>query len=107
MLPAHERFEADGAARSQIDNRLVLESELAGFECATQVRLELQAAYDVGAQVRLEDAEPRFAAAFGGVHGNVGLAEEFLYPIRFRTGGDADARGDKDLGGRQHDRCSE
>ncbi len=42
-VPAHQGFDAEDRPGAEIDDRLVLEIELAGFEAATDIGLQLEA----------------------------------------------------------------
>ena len=102
MVPAHEGLDGDGLAGGEIDDRLVLDDELALLDRALELGLEAVAADDRVAHRGREDREAALAALLGVVHGDVGVAQQLLgVRVRVAARGDADAEADVDAAPRR------
>ena len=78
MGPAHQRFKADDSPAAEIDFGLVMENQLAGSQCAPQVGFDLQSGDGALPHGGIEDRKTRLAGSFGGVHGDIGVAQNFF-----------------------------
>ena len=77
MVPAHERLDGDGLAGGEVDDRLVLDDELALLDRALELGLEVVAADDrVAHRRRRRRAKRRLAGLLGLVHRHVGVADQ-------------------------------
>jgi hypothetical protein len=74
---AHERFDAEYLAGTEVDDGLVVQAELAKSDGADGIVFEGGAADEVVVDVRVEALVLALPAAFGHVHRKVGLTEEF------------------------------
>ena len=92
MPPARQRLEAGDASRGEVDDRLVVELELAARDGAAQARRDLQARDDRGPHPLLVLDVGAAAAALGPVHRHVGVPEHLLRLVAAPA--DADARAD-------------
>ena len=97
MLPANEGFRTDDLARLELDDRLVVDDELLPLDGPPQLRLHPQARHNSVVHGRLEDLETGLALGLGGVHRDVGVAQQFARSIAVPANGDADAGADIDL----------
>jgi len=92
VLPAHERLDADDAARAQLDLRLVVQDELLAVERAREVPEQREARRRVGVARGVVVGGAR-AAALGLVHRDVRALHERVGIRRVRgEPGDPDAR---------------
>src|SRR5438270_6841774 len=78
VVPAEQRLDRDRAAALELDDRLVVEDELALLEGAGELGAVLEAAADQLVHPRLVDAHPPLAALLAAVHGDIGAAEQLL-----------------------------
>jgi hypothetical protein len=78
MLPAHERLDAGDAATVELDDRLVVDLELAGLDRRRQVGTELEAVDRAAMELLLEDADRTDAALLRAVHRDVGVAQQVV-----------------------------
>ncbi len=98
MVPPDERLEAEGPARAEVDDRLVVEDELAALERPPQVGLELESGDRGGMHRRLEDLVAAAVDALRGVHRDVGVAQQLGRADGIGIGdGDPDAGPDDEL----------
>ena len=77
--PAHERLEAADLRRGQLDDRLVDEREVVALDRLAQLGLERQALHRRGVHVRVEDLIAAAARRLGAIHGDVGVAQQFVH----------------------------
>ena len=98
VMPAQQRLQTADLVALEVDERLVVELELAVGQRLAQVELQLAARLHVGVHVRLEEAVDAAPLALGAVQGEVGVLEQ-LVGIGAVAGrhGDADAGADRDL----------
>ncbi len=104
VLPSEEGLHRHGVAVGQSDDRLVVGLEGSGPDRLTQFALRLEAHHGARPHPVIEELVPRPAAFLRPVQGGVRVTNEVLGRILGTLGdGDADARGDDDLTGRQRD----
>ena len=98
MVPADQGLEAADLVALEIDDRLVVELELAGRQRLAQVVLQGAPRLHLRVHLRLEEAEGAAAVALGAVERQVGVAHQLvgLVAVR-RADGDADAGADHHL----------
>src|ERR1700738_4934741 len=89
MVPTNEGFDADDPPRRQVNDGLVVEDELAIVEAATEGSFDLEAVDGGGMHLSSVDLGSTLATAFGGVHGQVGVAEQLVTAGRGGREGDA------------------
>ena len=77
VLPAHQCLHAENLPGAQVGDGLVVEAELSGGDGDGQVGFEGRAADHVVVHLGVEELVAGLAAAFGHVHGEVGLPEQF------------------------------
>ena len=92
VLPADERLDEPHAAVAQVDDRLEAQRQLPAADRAPQVGRQLGAHVGVGEHLGPEALDAIAAAALGGVHREVGAAQQALVVGARRPHGDADAR---------------
>jgi hypothetical protein len=78
MVPAHERLGGGDVAGVELDDRLQLDDELAALGRAPEVLLQPLAAQHRGVHRGLEDLVALVARVLGGVHRDVGVAQQLL-----------------------------
>jgi len=76
VIPAHQRLDGLDPTAFEVDDRLVLEDELASLERALQVGFQLESLHHLGMEALLEEVIPALRLALGLVHGQVRVAEE-------------------------------
>ncbi len=76
MFPAHQRFYLTDLTGFQVDDRLVMQLELAVVQSAMQIRLQFQAFDSVCVHAVVENDATRLALRLGLVHGSVRVAQE-------------------------------
>jgi hypothetical protein len=76
MLPAHQRLEARHAAEVEVDDRLVVEHELLVLDRPLELLAAVEPCQRVHVHVGGVDGELVRPAALGGVHGQVGVAQQ-------------------------------
>ena len=92
MVPAHQRLAADDRAGGKLDERLVVDLQLAGLQRGAQVELQLPVLAGAGIHLRLEEAEGALAVGLGAVERHVGVLEQLVGLIAVAgRDGDADA----------------
>ena len=91
VVPAHQRLDAEQFALGEVDDRLVLEEELAALERQVDVLLEAQPLAQLLLHARLEHHEARLAGRLRVVHRDVGVAQQLLGVVARLREGDADA----------------
>ncbi len=89
MLPAHERLEARVAAEVEVDDRLVVQDQFLVLDRALELLAAVEAGDGVGVQVGGEDRAAVRARGLGGVHREVGVAQQVVAGVGAR---DPDAR---------------
>src|SRR5882724_6680876 len=98
MIPAQQRLAARDAIRAEIDDRLVLDLELAVPERLAQILLELAARMHQRIHHRLEEAIGAAAVGLGAVKRQISALEELIGVVavigRYR---DPDAGPDLDV----------
>lgn len=77
MLPAHECLHAEDLPGAQVGNGLVVEAELPGGDGDGQVGFEGRAVDHVVVHLGVEELVAGLSAAFGHVHGEVGVPQQF------------------------------
>ena len=98
MVPADERLDADHASRRDLDDRLVLEHELAGDDGVLEVRRQLGTGHHRVVHGRLEHDDPALAPRLRRIHRDVGVAQQVAGRIQTRPAGrHADAGPDVDV----------
>ena len=96
VLPADERLDA-GQAPSQVDDRLIDESQWPSSTASLELGAELVALADRGVHARVEDREAGLAVGLGHVHRDVGVADDVGGTLRrIASARDADAGRDRD-----------
>ena len=86
------------AARVELDDRLVEDRELAAADAPFQLGREGVAGDDRRVHRRLEDRDAALAGCLGGVHRDVGVAQQLVGVLADPAAdGDADAAADRDL----------
>ena len=96
MVPAREGLDGHGRAGGEIDDRLVLDDDLALLDRALELGPEAVAPDDRVAHRRREDREAALAALLRVVHGDVGVAQEVVGARLRLARGDPDAEADVD-----------
>ena len=92
-LPAGERFHCDNLTRREVEDRLVVDAQLAAIERLGQVLAHAQPSYGGFAHVRCVDGALPLAERLGGVHRDVRVAKRLFGAALESIGeGDADAR---------------
>ena len=95
MVPAQQRLEAADLVAREVDERLVVELELAVGQRLAQIDLQLAARLHVGVHVRLEEAVDAAPLGLGPVEGEIGVLEQLVgIGAVARRDGDADAGAD-------------
>ena len=97
MIPADEGLEAADFVARQIDDRLVVQLELAGRQRLAQVLLHDAAGLHLQVHLGFEEAERAASVALGAVEREVGVAQQ-LVGARTVAGADRDADADADDG---------
>ena len=98
MLPADQGLDPVDLAGVQVDDRLVVEDELAAGERVLQIRLDLEELHGAFVHRRLEDGVPVLPGGLGRVHRRVRVADEVVRSdVRLGRQRDAGARPDEDL----------
>ena len=75
VLPAHERLEADDPVRGQVDQRLVVDPQLAALDRPPEVVLHVDPVHRLVGHRGLEDGVPAGRVGLGPDHRDLGLAE--------------------------------
>ena len=88
MLPAHQRLEAGDAAEVEVDDRLVVQDQLLVLDRALELLAAIEPGQRVDVHVVGEDRVAVGAGGLGGVHREVGVAQQVVAGL---GGGDADA----------------
>ena len=88
VLPAHQRLEAGDAAEVEVDDRLVVQDQLVVLDRALELLAAVEPGDGVDVHVVGEDREAVGAGGLGGVHREVGVAQQVVAGV---GGGDADA----------------
>ena len=98
MAPADQRLEAADLVAREIDDRLVVQLELAGRQRLAQVVLHGAARLHLRVHLRLEEAEGAAPVALGAIERQIGVADQLVgaQPVG-RADGDADAGADHHL----------
>src|SRR4051812_12289151 len=96
VLPADERLDAVDAAAAEVDLGLVVDDDLVARDGVGQVLLERAQARDPAVLGRVEALGAVLAGVLGGVHRDVGAADDVAGGEPRRGLGDADARVDRD-----------
>ena len=97
MIPAYQGFEAADFLAREVDDRLVVQLELAGRQRLAQVLLHDAAGLHLQVHRGLEEAERAAAVALGAVEREVGVAQQFV-GARSVAGTDRNADADADHG---------
>src|SRR5207302_2730627 len=98
MVPAHERLHLDDATAVQIDDGLVMDSELASLERSPQVSLNFEALHGARVEALVVYLPASLAGRLGVVHGQVRVAQQtFRIGLIWRAERDTDARAGKYL----------
>ena len=98
MIPAHQRLEAGDLAGLQVEDRLVVDLELAVGDGLAQVELERAARLQPLVHLALEEAVRAAAVALGEVERHVGVLQQQVgVGAVVRRDGDADAGADHDM----------
>ena len=99
MLPADERLQPGQPAGGQLDDRLVMDSQLSVVDRPPQGTLRLQPNQCPRPHVIVEQLGAVPTSLLGPVHGRVGVSEQGVGGVmgRRRGQGDADTGGDADL----------
>ena len=98
VLPAQESLACDDATRRGVDDRLVVEPELVPFEGASEIVHQMELAQHEGVHRLVVDEVAVPAVALRPVHGDVGIAEDFVGGlVSVRADGDSGAGGGVDL----------
>ena len=96
------------ARRLEVDERLVVENELAVLQRVTQVAVQLVMGGELGLHLGFEDLEAIATATLRGVHRDVGPAEQLVGVERIgAVVGDSDRRANEDLAAVHHERVPE
>src|SRR5262245_38283094 len=98
MVPAQQRLEARNPAGLQVQDRLVMDLELAVSDRLAQIELERAARLHSLVHLRLEDMITAAPFALGAVERHIGVAQELV--SRRSIGGrhrDTDADADHEL----------
>src|SRR5215211_1767076 len=96
MRPARERLDADRASRLEVDDRLIVDRDVAVGERAAQVALQSEALVGLRAHGVVIELGMPAAAVLRAIHRGVGLAEE-RGPVRAAGAGDGDAGRARDV----------
>ena len=75
VLPAHQRLEADDPVGGQVDQRLVVEAQLAALDGASEVVLHVDPVHRLFGHRRLEQDVALGRVALGTDHRDLGLAQ--------------------------------
>ena len=78
MLPAHERLEPDDPVGREVDQRLVVQAQLAAFDAPSQVALEVDPLDRLVRHRRLEQGMALGRIRLGLDHRDLGFAEHLL-----------------------------
>ena len=78
MVPAHQRLRPGHDVGPRIDDRLIIQLQLAVRDRIAQILFQLPPVGRRAEQVAGEEAEPPPAAVFGGIKRQVGVADQFL-----------------------------
>ena len=97
MIPAYQGFEAADFLARQVDDRLVVQLELAGRQRLAQVLLHDAAGLHLQVHRGFEETERAAAVALGAVEREVGVAQQFV-GVRSVAGTDRNADADADHG---------
>ena len=97
VLPAHQRLDPYDPAGVELDDRLVVELELAGVDCPSQLCGQLNTLARVMQHAGVESPDRPLARLLRGVHGDVGVTEKLVDALRARGQRDAHRRVDADL----------
>ena len=93
VRPAHERLEANDAARVEVVDRLVVREEITVVDGGAQIALLLNARQHRGVHLLPVDLEAVLAALLRLVHGDVRVAQQLLAGDSRFVERDADAAG--------------
>ena len=92
MVPAQQRLAADDPVVADVDQRLVVQLELAAHERLAQVDLQRAARLHARVHLRLEEAVGAAAVGLGAVQRHVGVLQQLIrLGAVVRRHGDADA----------------
>ena len=98
VAPADERLDAGGSPGRQLDDRLVVDDQLAAADAPGELRRQRVAGDDRGVHRRVEDRDAALAAGLRRVHRDVGVAQQLVGALdRLASDGDADAAADHEL----------
>ena len=98
MFPARECLDRDHPSVGEVDDRLVVHQQVAGEPCRAQTLLDPHPLGDRCVHVRLVPRKLIAARGFGGVHGEVRVAQELVSSLAVPGCGDTDARRHGDRG---------
>ena len=101
VLPADQRLEAGDAAEVEVDDRLVVQDQLLVLDRALELLAAVEALDGVDVHVVGEDRAAVGAGGLGGVHGEVGVAQQVVAGL---GGGDADRGAQVQALALEHDR---
>ena len=101
--PAQQRFHAHHAPRTQVDDRLVVEAQLAGFDGAAKLAVELKAVGRLLEHEMVESLHPVLALLLRCVHRRVGIAQHHFDGGARRRFGQTDAGPDQYLASANED----
>ena len=104
VAPADQRLDADDPAGRQLDDRLVVDGEVAAADAPAQVGVQLVSLDDGAMHLRVEDLGPALAVGLGPVHRDVGIAQELVDELAAAGDADPDAAADDDVGPRDRER---
>ena len=108
VLPTHQRLHAEDLPGEQVGDRLVFEAELPGGDGDGQVGLQGRTVDHVVVHLGVEELVAGFSGAFGHVHGEVGLPEQFGGIAGLGASlGHADADGDNQGVSSDDERCAQ
>ena len=108
MPPAHQRLEAAPCAGGGVDERLVVQLELAARDGVAQIGFQRVARLELGRHRFIEDGEAVAARRFRAVERKVGLLQQLLLVAAvIRRDRDADAGADLDAMAGQQERLGD
>jgi len=106
--PAQQGLDAHQPAVAEIDDRLQQHLDLVLLERPVQRADHLDAASGLLAQARVEERQPSPPALLGGIHGDIGVADQLACRRRVAAGQrDPDAAADVNLAARDSERLGE
>ena len=107
VRPAHQRLHGDDLSADQVEDRLVVDDQLAAIGRATQAGLEVETVDRRLVHLVGEHLVAVLAGRLGRVHGQVRVAQQLVDAGARGAVGDPDARRRADLRGRQRHGCLE